>query len=231
MKKRLSEILDRYERVVSQVDAIYESTRQQFPDCVTCKISCSDCCYALFDLSLVEAYYINEKFSSSLPEATKATILDAADRIDRDVYRLKRKAFKAVAAGEKTEDQVLFEMAAERLRCPLLNSDDQCYLYADRPITCRLYGIPTSIGGKGHTCGKSEFQEGVPYPTVNLDAVQNKLHELSADMVRLLNSSHQEMDRILMPVSMAVLTVFDDTYLGIRPDSASCTETGQEALR
>lgn len=231
MKDELAEIFGRYEKFVQQVDSIYESTRQQFPDCVTCKISCADCCHALFDLSLVEALYINQKFSEKLPEETKSPILETANRIDRDVYRLKRKAFKAVSAGEKTEDQVIFEMAAERSQCPLLNKDNQCVLYEYRPITCRLYGIPTSIGGRGHTCGQSAFQEGVMYPTVNLDVVQKKLHEFSVDIVRAFNSSHQEMDKLLMPLSMALLTVFDEAYIGARPKATPCTETGKEVSK
>lgn len=222
MKDKLSEIFNRYEKWVCQIDGIYESTRQQFPDCVACKITCSDCCYALFDLSLVEALYINWKFFDTLSGEVKDQILETANRVDREVYKLKRKAFKAVSSGEKTEDQVLFEMAAERCQCPLLNPDNQCALYAYRPVTCRLYGIPTSIGGRGHTCGRSAFQEGVAYPTVKLDAVQNKLHEFSTEIVRTLNSTHQEMDKILMPLSMALLTVFDEEYLGARPQPTSC---------
>lgn len=231
MKDKLRPVFDRYETFVRQIDSVYEATRQQFPDCVTCVVGCADCCYALFDLPLVEALYINEKFSDTLPAETKTTILETANRVDREVYRLKRKAFKAVADGEKTEEQVLFEMAAERSQCPLLNANNQCVLYAYRPVTCRLYGIPTSIGGRGHTCGRSAFQEGVSYPTVNLDAVQNKLHEFSVEIVRIVNSSHQDMDRILMPLSMALLTLFDENYLGVRPASTPCGETPPEASK
>jgi Fe-S-cluster containining protein len=178
-------------------------------------LECADCCHALFDLSLVEALYINRKFIDNTLDQRKAEIIEDANKIDRKVFQLKRKAYKSVQSGAKTEEDVLFEMAAERIRCPLLNEENQCDLYDFRPITCRLYGIPTSISGRGHTCGLSGFKEGASYPTVNLDAIHAKLHALSQEIVVALKAKHVKMGDVLMPLSMALLTVFDETYLGI----------------
>jgi len=118
-------------------------------------------------------------------------------------------------------------MAAERVRCPLLNEENKCDLYAYRPVTCRLYGIPTAIGGRGHTCGLSGFQEGVSYPTVNLDSVHAKLRELSQEIVDALRSTHVKMGDVLMPLSMALLTVFDEEYLGA-PSKQNQTKKNKE---
>lgn len=214
MIAELEPIFKKYEAFVKQIDEVFEKVRSDHPECVRCELECADCCHAIFDLTLVEALYINRKFLDTL-EDKKADILDAANRIDRKLHQLKRKAFKSVENGEKTEEQVLLEMAAERSRCPLLNKGNCCDLYAFRPVTCRLYGIPTSIGGHGHTCGLSGFQEGSSYPTVNLDAVNAKLSALSQEIVTALHSTHVKMGDILMPVSMALLTIFDEKYLGI----------------
>jgi Fe-S-cluster containining protein len=216
----LDELFTKYEALVQQIDGVFEDVRKKYPDGVKCQLECADCCHALFDLSLIEALYINRKFIANVLEERKAEILEDANKVDRKIYQLKKKAFKAVEAGDKTEDQVLFEMAAERIRCPLLNADNQCDLYDFRPITCRLYGIPTSISGRGHTCGLSGFKEGESYPTVNLDAVHAKLHEFSQEAVVTLKSKHVKMGAVLMPLSMALLTVFDETYLGLAKDQA-----------
>jgi Fe-S-cluster containining protein len=224
MIPEVDEVFNKYEAFVKQLDGVFEQVRQQFPDCVKCELACSDCCHALFDLSLIEALYINRKFLAEMVEQGKAAILEKANETDRTTYRLKRKAYKSVEAGEKTEDQVLFEMAAERIRCPLLNDQDQCDMYDFRPVTCRLYGIPTSISGKGHTCGLSAFEEGTAYPTVNLDSVHAKLHELSQELVQVLESKHIKMGEVLMPLSMALLTVFDETYLGLQTEKESDTK-------
>jgi Fe-S-cluster containining protein len=223
----LDEIFSKYEVLVNQIDGVFEKVQDKYPDCVKCKLECADCCHALFDLSLIEALYINRKFIENVLEQRKAEIIEDANKIDRKIFQLKRKAFKSIESGEKTEQQVLFEMAAERIRCPLLNKDNHCDLYDFRPITCRLYGIPTSIEGRGHTCGLSGFKEGDSYPTVNLDAIHARLHEFSNEAVMALKSKHVKMGEVLMPLSMALITVFDETYLGIGDDREK-TEQNQK---
>ncbi len=227
MKTVLDEIFAKYEALVGQVDGVFKTVREKYPDCVKCELECADCCHALFDLSLVEALYVNRKFIDNILDQKKVEIIEEANKIDRKIYQLKRKAFKSVQSGEKTEEQVLFEMAAERVRCPLLNKENRCELYDFRPITCRLYGIPTSISGRGHTCGLSGFKEGGTYPTVNLDAIHAKLHELSEEIVVALKSKHVKMGDMLMPLSMALLTVFDENYLGVATEKSETDADGK----
>lgn len=226
MIAELEPIFKKYETLVKQVDEVFEKVCSDYPDCVKCKEACADCCHALFDLSLVEALYINHKFHENLGDK-KGKILETANRTDRKLHQLKRKMFKAVESGQKTEELVLLEMAAERSRCPLLNEENRCDLYAFRPVTCRLYGIPTSINGRGHTCGLSGFKEGVSYPTVNLDAVFAKMGALSQEIVTALRSTQVKMGDVLMPLSMALLTVFDEEFLGI-PSKNKDTDEEQE---
>ena len=215
MIPELDAIFEKYEALVKQMDSVFDSVQKQYSDCVKCHEGCADCCHALFDLSLVEAMYINRQFLEKIDEAKRLQILEVANQTDRKLYQLKRKAYQAVTSGEKSEELVLLEMAAERMRCPLLNDGDRCELYRKRPITCRLYGIPTAIGGRGHTCGMSGFVAGESYPTVNMDAIQQQLHLLSQEIVATLRSRQVMMGDVLMPLSMALLTVFDENYLGV----------------
>jgi Fe-S-cluster containining protein len=220
MIPELDVVFEKYEALVRQVEGAFEKVKQQYPECVTCELECADCCHALFDLSLVEALYINRRFLERVADERKLEILDQANVADRTIYRMKRKAFKAVDAGEKSEEQVLLELASKRVRCPLLTDNNRCELYSARPVTCRVYGVPTAIAGRGHTCGLSGFKEGESYPTVNLDSVHAKLHELSQEIVTVLESKHAKMGDVLMPLSMALLTVFDEEYLGIKKNDA-----------
>ena len=166
-----SKIFKEYEKVVEGVDKAFKTVEEAHSDCVKCKPGCSDCCYALFDLSLVEALYINHYFNQRFDGKEKEQLLQKADRADRKIHMIKKEAYQATKKGRQT-DEILSRVAWERVRCPLLDDDEKCVLYDKRPITCRLYGIPTAIGGKGHTCGESGFEEGKPYPTVNLDRLE-----------------------------------------------------------
>jgi Fe-S-cluster containining protein len=211
---------DKYKAIVDQVDAVFQRVQAEHEDCVRCRVGCSDCCHAIFDLSLVEALYIKAQFDKVFKEGDRAQIIERANEADRAVYRLKRRAFKDHENG-KPENEILEEMAAERIRCPLLDADDRCALYADRPLTCRLYGIPTVIADKAHTCGLSGFEPGKAYPTVRLDAIQQKLYDLSDELARDIGSSYPKLAELLVPVSMALLTEYTEAYLGVKEDASS----------
>ena len=205
---------EKYERLVAAADAAFERVKEAYADCVKCKEKCADCCFALFDLTLIEALYIHHKFSAKFRDTQKAGLLEKANRADRRIYKLKRKAFQELQAG-KNDDEILAAMALERIRCPLLNDQELCDLYDDRPMTCRFYGIPTAIGGAGHTCGKSGFEQGEKYPTVNLDAVFAQLQQISAELLRDMEAKNVKLADILVPLSSAIVMDFDDVFFGL----------------
>lgn len=209
----LEPYFDKYKAIVNQVDAVFEQVQKEHKACVSCRVGCSDCCHALFDLTLIEALYIKTRFDKVFKDNSRESILERANEADRAVYRLKRQAFKDHEKG-KPEKEILEEMASRRVRCPLLNADEKCDLYEDRPITCRLYGIPTVIGDKALTCGLSGFEPGKPYPTVKLDAIQRKLYELSSELAKDIGSRYPKLAELLVPVSMALLTEYTEEYLG-----------------
>lgn len=215
-----SGIFKEYEQIVAGVDAAFEKVAKAHPDCVKCKPGCCDCCYALFDLSLVEALYMNHHFNLLFKGEEREALVQKADRADRKTHVIKKEAYQATKKGRETDD-ILSRIAWERVRCPLLDDDDKCLMYEKRPITCRLYGIPTAIGGKGHTCGESGFEEGVPYPTVNMDALSDRLYNLSKKLVSSIPTKYVMMADLLVPVSMALLTVYNKEYLGIKEDKNS----------
>ena len=214
MKIDFKPYFEKYEAVVAMADEVFERVQKEFPECVKCKIKCDDCCYALFDLTLIEAIYLNHQFNKIIKDKERERLIERSNRADRKIHKIKRKAYKEKAAG-KNEADILTDLAGERIRCPLLNDKEMCDLYEHRPITCRLYGIPTSIGGVGYTCGKSGFIEGKQYPTVNLDLIQKKLYDITAEFVHRIKSRHGKMADMLVPVSMAMLTDYDADYLGI----------------
>lgn len=215
MPPDFSPFFAKYEKLLADVDKVFETVKEQHPECVTCEQGCSDCCHAVFDLPLIEALYLNHHFHGVLPKETKAQILVKADQADRSSYKLKFQAYKNQREGVETE-AILEDMAKKRVRCPLLNSQDRCDLYAFRPVTCRLYGIPQEINAKSRTCTLSKFEPGTPYPTVHIEKIHQKLAELSMELVASLNTKYTQMADILVPPSMALLTVYDDEYLGLQ---------------
>lgn len=212
----------RYEAIAEQAEAAFTRIKQDHPDCVKCVKECSDCCHALFDVTFIEAFYINHKFNATYKDAALDALLERANKADRLIHKLKRNATKALQSG-MDEREILAQMAEYRVPCPLLNEKKLCDLYEYRPITCRLYGVPTAIGGQGHTCGFSAFEPGRAYPTVNLDAIQDRLFNLSRELVVALGSRHIRMGEMVVPLSMALITAYDAAYLGVGEDEAQAS--------
>lgn len=231
MKSELESLLKpfftQYESLVALADSIFERMQADHADCVNCAIGCADCCHALFDLTLIEALYLNHHFDRTYSGPQKDNLLETANRADRKVYQIKRRIHRQLQNGA-AESELLKAAAQERVRCPLLDENSRCRLYAHRPITCRLYGIPASIKGVGHTCGRSGFSKGTAYPTVNLDTVHRRLFEISADLVRKLASRNYKIAEMLVPVSMALATNYDENYLGLGSSEDSRAAEAEE---
>jgi Fe-S-cluster containining protein len=213
MADELSRFFEEYETLAAQMDAVFEKIRQAHPDCVSCAKGCSDCCHAMFDLSLVEAMYVNRRFNERYQGLERSAIQERADASERENVRIKRNLFRLSQEG-KTEREVFQEAGKIRMRCPLLNDRDQCDLYEHRPITCRLYGVPTSVGGEAHTCNLAAFKPGAQYPAVSMDALWDRLLDISRRLVESLDTRHKKLHEVIVPVASALLNAYDDEYLG-----------------
>ncbi len=116
-----------YKALVHIVDGVFHKVKEEFPKEVFCREKCSDCCYALFDLTLVEAVYLNHEFGKKFSGDEKNQILAKADKTDRALVKLKREAYKKVKAGAD-QLEIVAQMSQERIFVqgnpyPTLNMD------------------------------------------------------------------------------------------------------------
>lgn len=214
MRPELEPVYTKYRQIRDEADALFSHVAKTYPDCVSCHKGCSDCCHAVFDLSLVEAMYLNDAFKKAFsygPERSK--IIERASETDRQLTRMKKSLYRAEKNGASTE-AIMDKASVLRVRCPLLDDNNQCILYEARPVTCRLYGIPLLIGDESHVCGFSGFDQGRQYPAVRTGRIQARLEELSAEIAERLGSRF-ELGEVYVPLSMALLTEYDDSWLGI----------------
>jgi Fe-S-cluster containining protein len=219
MKEYLIPYFKKYEALVGTAEKVFGQVKNKFPDEVKCKEGCSDCCHALFDLTLIEAMYINYRFNEQFEGKEKNDLMEKANKADRQICKVKKEAFRSTQDG-KEEETVIEEVGQKRIRCPLLGEGDLCEMYAYRPIACRVYGIPQAIGGKGRTCGFSGFKPGKSYPTLNHDIIHDQLMAISAELVQTIHSKNIQMMEILVPLSMALITDYNDEYMGISPEKS-----------
>ncbi len=205
----------KYQALVQMVDAVFDRVKKEHPKEVFCREKCSDCCYAIFDLTLVEALYLKHKFLEKFSGKEKNDLIEIADKTDRVLTKLKREASKQVKSGAD-ELEVVGRMSQERVRCPLLGENNLCLMYEFRPITCRVYGIPISTAGASHICGRTNFVQGKAYPTLNMDKIYTQLQLLSMELIQDIQSEKIRMHEMLIPVSMTLITDFTEEYLGVK---------------
>ena len=201
-----SYLFEPYDRQVSLADRSFERIAGEYPDCINCKPGCADCCHAIFGLFLVEAVFLKNDFDQ-LGEKEKAEALKRGLAAEKELKTLERtlKEFK------DDPGMSAYAMAKTKIRCPLLNDDDACILYPYRPITCRIYGIPTMIQGIPRICGSAGFKKDQGYPFFNMNAVQKELFQLSKDLLENAKiDAPEERASLLISIPKIIKTPVED---------------------
>jgi Fe-S-cluster containining protein len=191
--KVFGDIFRRYQELVAGADNSFSAFKNEYDQQIKCEIQCSDCCSSVFGLFLVESAYLNIEFAR-LDRKKRREALLRGEKAHREWLQLEKRLPEN--GGEDT-----LALARERVRCPLLDKGGKCLLYWARPLTCRVYGMPTLIDGKVRTCWKAGFGEGGGYPAYDLDGAYRELHALSKMM--LARVGQKELDRASLLVSVA----------------------------
>jgi Fe-S-cluster containining protein len=202
---KLAQLFRNYELLVDKADAAFHRMEREQRSCIKCERHCSDCCHAIFGLFLIEAAYLKQQFDQLGKEEIKAALL-RCNKAEGDLKRLE----KMLQAHENDPNMQAYTMARERIRCPLLDESEDCILYPYRPITCRVYGIPTKIQGKARVCGKAEFRAGENYPVFDLDGIYRDLYILSKELLNGWEKGDPEKASLLISVAKAISTPQDD---------------------
>ncbi len=164
-----SELIASIKLIFQQADQAVSKIRTAYPELIPCRKGCTDCCHAVFDVSLAEALNIRINFRA----------------LDR---KIRRKIVKRAEKAQKAWDKIIenqLEVSGQRIRCPLLSDAGLCYLYEARPVNCRTYGVPTAFGGKAHVCGLTGFKKGQVYTTLDLGPLHQALFQLSRQLAPL----------------------------------------------
>ncbi len=202
---KLAPLFQNYELLADRADRAFQETAARHGACVRCARGCADCCHAVFGLFLIEAARLKQKFDELAPEKKKAVLLRCGEA-ERDLRRLE-KTLEGFADDPGMQD---YALARERVRCPLLDEAGDCMLYPFRPITCRVYGIPTRIQGKARVCGRAGFEPGRSYPVFDLDAAYRELYLLSRELLEAGEEGDPEKAGLLLSLPRALAASLDE---------------------
>ncbi|QEM68400.1 YkgJ family cysteine cluster protein [Geobacter sp. FeAm09] len=138
----MKELLGRYGELLREVDRWFGGCIQRHGDQIACHLGCSACCRGLFDITVLDALYLRSGIDA-LPEAVQQSLrLKAADRLAS--LTACNPAFVEPWILNHIPEEEWEELMPEEdeTPCLLLAEDGSCLVYEQRPMTCRLNGIP-----------------------------------------------------------------------------------------
>jgi len=143
-------------------DEWFKNIRKQYASEMECGKGCTACCHGLFDISLADAADVARGFQK-LPDGVQQWIRSKAVNLHDVIRRV------TASLSEPTlfdEDDPRIDQAVEAVNnppCPCLGDAGECLIYEDRPLACRLEGVPmvdVNDGLFGDWC-ELNFKDGV----------------------------------------------------------------------
>lgn len=129
-----------YQRHLREYDRWFAACMTRFADRIVCAAGCAACCRALFDISLLDAALMQEGLRR-LPAAAQAEVRGRAAAILARLQRRWPEFDQPFTLNHRPEDD--WEVPEEDdTPCPFLDAEQRCLVYAFRPATCRLHGLP-----------------------------------------------------------------------------------------
>ncbi len=138
----MEKILENYGSLLKSVDRWFARCVADFPGLISCGQGCCSCCRGIFDITLLDAWFLKSGFDK-LDERTKTSVMHKAQQR----LKLMKKVWPELDVPfilnvRPEEDWEALMPDDDDTPCPLLSESGECLVYDFRPMTCRLHGIP-----------------------------------------------------------------------------------------
>lgn len=137
----MQELLKRYQDLLAEVDAWFNDCVALFPRQISCHRGCSACCRGLFEISLLDAALLKQGFLTLDPVVRSECLVKAQARVD-ELQTLWPEFRPPYILNQLPHDDWQEMPEGDPTPCPLLSPIGACQVYAWRPLTCRLHGLP-----------------------------------------------------------------------------------------
>lgn len=210
----MQQILTQYQLLLQKLDHWFANCIEHAGEQITCHQGCSACCRGLFEISLLDARLLQSGFAR-LDPATRAQVLIKArartDELQSDWPEFRHPYILNLLPHDDWQEMP----EDDQTPCPLLSSAGHCLIYAHRPMTCRLHGLP-NIDTSGESFSDEycslNFTDSDPLEMPGLRAPFREIFSLEFDMLaifaeQLLGKRQLELDTF---IPSALLIDFSD---------------------
>jgi Fe-S-cluster containining protein len=135
-------LLQDYALLLKSVDRWFSESAAAAGDAVQCGTGCSSCCRGLFDITLLDAYFLRQGFdrlAHTIQNTVRSRVATQMESL-RSAWPDMSPPYIINFLPEGDWDLLMPE--EDSTPCPLLGEDGLCLVYEYRPMTCRLHGIP-----------------------------------------------------------------------------------------
>ncbi|NLC71319.1 MAG: YkgJ family cysteine cluster protein [Desulfuromonadaceae bacterium] len=135
-------ILEDYRRLLREVDSWFAGCiASAGTERIACGRGCSECCRGLFDITLLDAFLIQEAIAD-LPQAAREEARQRAVSRLPELKRLWPDLSPPYLLNGLPGEEWMEMPEDDPTPCPLLGENRLCLIYEARPMTCRLQGLP-----------------------------------------------------------------------------------------
>ncbi len=134
-------ILSQYRELLNEVDRWFATCLASGGSGLACRGGCSACCCGLFDITLLDAWLLKDAFSGLATDVQSRVLSRCQLRLTELCGRWSELRAPYFLNGLPEEEWTAMP-EEDQTPCPLLDASGYCMVYASRPLTCRLHGLP-----------------------------------------------------------------------------------------
>lgn len=134
-------ILADYRSLLGEVDDWFNTCLEVGGSKLACRVGCSHCCRALFDITLLDAWLLKDAFTR-LPQSVQQKVLTKCRSRLAQLQHRWPQLQQPYLLNTLPEEEWTAMPEEDATRCPLLDQQGRCLVYASRPLVCRLHGLP-----------------------------------------------------------------------------------------
>lgn len=157
-------LISAYRDLLGEIDVWFETCLKAAPaGLFACRKGCSACCRGLFDITLLDAFLLRVGFAQ-LPAATREQVLALCRPRLAELQQRWPRLQPPYLLNDLPDDSWTEMPEEDETPCPLLGDDGLCMVYAFRPMTCRLHGLPNiDLSGEDFSTDLCTLHSGDPH--------------------------------------------------------------------
>jgi Fe-S-cluster containining protein len=187
-------------RLFQQTEGWFQRGQAALLESLPCRQGCAHCCYGPFPITLLDLLELQQGLQalpSQIQDDIHARAQSQVATMEAAFPRLHQSPYLNEWAEHELDGLVT---RFNDLPCPALSSDGRCLVYASRPLTCRMMGLPVESHDLVH--GACEVQTFVPIIRLSqaLREEEDRLAEIEAGLIdeqRQITSNDGE--EVLLP--------------------------------